>query len=126
MGTLQLETSSSGSEACPSFVAAGRTFAVYVTHLGKSRLLLGPETRWKTKAVTTVGHGPAKAGDGSFSPRAAASREQLIEIVTASGWGDGSAIAALTSWAFFLRIPPGYLPSTIPRVGEDILPEERL
>ena len=49
--------------AWPSFFAIGGTFAAYVAHLEKSRLLLGIDNKWKPEADTTVGRGLAKAGD---------------------------------------------------------------
>ena len=75
----------------------------------KARLLLVVDIKWGAEAVMAGGRGLAKAGDSSFCLGPAASKQQMLELVTAKGWGDSFAILALTSRAIPLRLPSEFL-----------------
>ena len=83
---------------------------MYTARLEEGCMLLGVGTEWETKTVSTAGHGLAKAGDKTGSPRPAITRGQLIDLMQRRGWGDPFAVLIFLCWAFLLRIPPEALP----------------
>ena len=99
---------------------------MYTAHLEKGCMFLGVGSGWKTKTVSIAGHGLAKAGDGTGSPRPAVTRGQLIELMRRRGWGDQFAILIFLSWTFLLRIPSEALPLRRERAAQDLESNERL
>ena len=99
---------------------------MYTAHLEKGCMLLGIGSDWKTRTVSAAGHGLAKAGDKTGSPRPAITRGQLIELMQRRGWGDQFAVLIFLSWTFLLRIPSEALPLRRQRAGQDLESDERL
>ena len=95
-------------------------------HLGEGCMLLGIRSAWETKAVSIAGHGLAKAGDKTGSPRPAVTRGQLIELTQRRGWDDQVAVLIFLSWTFLLRIPSEALPLRRQRAGHRFESDERL
>ena len=99
---------------------------MYAAHLEKGCMLLGIGSDWKTKAASIAGHGLAKAGDKTGSPRPAVTRGQLIELMQRRGWGDQFAVPIFLSWAFLLRIPSEAPSLRRQRAGQGLESDERL
>ena len=96
------------------FFAPGRTFAIYVAHLEKAYLLFGVDSRLRTTAFTTASRRLARAGDESFCPRPAISKQQLVQNVATEGWGDACALEATISWTSL----PRFLSECLPRARQ--------
>ena len=96
--------------AWSSFFGAGKCAKISVARLEKAGLLLGVSKTRKSKAVLTAGYGPAEAGDRSHSPRPAASKDQLIQLVSTYGSRNELSIIVLQGWTFLPRAPSGCLP----------------
>ena len=99
---------------------------MYVAHSGEARILLGPSTAWKAKAVSTAGHGLAKSEGETLPPRQAITDEQLAQLVLTKCWSDELALIALSSWTFLLRAPFGTPASHGVETGEGQSPDNCL
>ena len=71
--------------ARPSLCASGRAGSVNLAHPEKACLLLGLDTKWGTKEVTSVSHGLAKVGDESFRLRPAITNQYRTQIASRGG-----------------------------------------
>ena len=99
---------------------------MYAAHLEKGCMLLGIGSDRKTVAASIAGHGLAKAGGKTGSPRPAVARGQLIELMQRRGSGDQFALLIFLSWTFLLRIPSEALPLRRQGAGQDLESDGRL